>query len=162
MIILWFGLCLSVSGSSPDYDKIISSPDYDKIIADAHVRGAANVRARMLTWRRPFNPITNASDCNGNLGGGNPEAAIAAFVINDNATEVQLASEFIGAKSACVGGFFMCEWSRALALAQSVGKPSASADARMKENALKFLSRNAGGNSADLASGDPMRQVRVT
>ena len=148
MIILC--LCISVSASPPNYDAII---------ADAHLRGAANLRSRMLTWRQPFHPITNASDCNGGLGGGNPEAAIAAFVINDNATEVQLASEFIGAKSACVGGFFMCEWSRALVLAQTVGKPSASADAKMKENALKFLSHNGEANQADLTSGDTMRQV---
>ena len=148
MIILC--LCIPVSASPPNYDAII---------ADAHLRGAANVRSRLLTWRQPFHPITNASDCNGGLGGGNPEAAIAAFVINDNATEVQLASEFIGAKSACVGGFFMCEWTRALVLAQRVGKPSAAADAEMKENAFKFLTGNAGGNQADLTSGDTMRQV---
>jgi hypothetical protein len=143
-------LSLSVSGSSVDYDAIITN---------AHVRGAVNVHSRLLTWRHPFNPIINASNCSGDLGGGNAEAAIAAFVINDNATEVQLASEYIGAKSACVGGFFMCEWSRALVLAQAVGRPSSFADTQMKDNALKFLSDNAVVNQADLTTGDPMRQV---
>ena len=35
-----------------------------------------------------------------------------------------------------IGGFAMCEWSRAVALSTKVGTPSAAADKRMKDNAF--------------------------
>ena len=59
----------------------------------------------------------------------------------------------LGVKSSCIGGFAMCEWSRAVALSARVGTPSAAAEKRMKDNALEYVSSNAKGFASD-ATGD--------
>lgn len=133
--------------------------DYDAIIAEAHERGANNLATRLRQWRTPFTPIANQSAACGDIDphAGSVEGAIAAFVLNDNATEVKLASDYLGIKSACIGGFAMCEWSRAVALSARVGTPAAAAEKRMKDSALEYVSRNAKGFASD-ATGDTMRQ----
>jgi hypothetical protein len=96
----------------------LAAPDYDAVIAAAHGRGAANLASRLRQWRAPFTPIASGSAPCADLANvsGSIEGAIAAFVLNDNATEVKLASDYLGVKSSCIGGFAMCEWSRAVPL----------------------------------------------
>ena len=138
--------CMATTSSGNPSLPHLAAPDYDAIIAAAHIRGAANLATRLRQWRAPF---TNVS--------GSIEGAIAAFVLNDNATEVKLASDYLGVKSSAIGGFAMCEWSRAVALSAKVGTPSAAADKMVKDNALVFVSENAQRYASD-ATGDRMRQ----
>ena len=70
---------------------------------------------------------------------------------------MKLASDYLGIKSSCIGGFAMCEWSSATALSTKAGTPSAAADKRMKDNAFAYVSGNAKGFASD-AAGDRMRQ----
>ena len=67
-----------------------AAPDYDAIFAAAHGRGAANLAMRLRQWRGLFTPIANESAPCADLANvsGSIEGAIAAFVLNDNATEV--------------------------------------------------------------------------
>ena len=137
---------------------------YDTVVADAHARGAANLASRLQSWKRPFQAISikgNVSASCATLAPdvGTGEGAITTFLLQENASEVRLAQEYVAVKSGCIGGFYMCEWSRAVVLSQrTAGKPTPEADRLLKQNMLNYLTGQGKLNLADETEGDPMRQ----